>query len=223
MNSTRINWGDRYPIVAILRGVTPRESPSIGEALVDSSINAIEVPLNSPCPFDSIRRLTAAVGEYAMIGAGTVLCVEDVKRVADAGGQFVVSPNTDPDVVQATLQAGLESMPGVMSPSEAFTAVRSGAKALKIFPAGTLGPAYLRDLGAVLPERVALFAVGGIALDNVWEWIPAGAHGIGVGSALYRPGDTPERVTNKARALVQGMERPGGGYEPAVRRQSTSP
>ena len=145
-----------------------------------------------------------------MIGAGTVLCVDDVWRAADAGARFVVSPNTDPDVIHATLKAGLESIPGIMSPSEAFTATSAGAKALKIFPAGVLGPAYIRDLTVILPQHVALFAVGGIDLGNLWRWLPAGAHGVGVGSALYRPGDDAASVAHKARALIHGMETRGG-------------
>lgn len=222
MTSTRVNslvfdWNAHCPIVAILRGVTPREVPSVGASLIACGIDVIEVPLNSPRPFDSIQELSAALSGVAAVGAGTVLCVEDVKRAADAGAQFVVSPNAERDVIDATLQAGLASMPGVMSPSEAFAAVRAGAKALKIFPAGVLGPGYIRDLGAVLPGHVALIAVGGVSLGNVQEWIPAGAQGVGVGSALYRPGDTPKRVKRKARAFMQAIDRVGREHETARR------
>ena len=192
--------------MAILRGLTPREAESIGRSLFESGVDLIEVPLNSPCPFDSIRALSADLSGSAIIGAGTVLCVDDVKRAADAGAQFVVSPNADPDVIRATLQAGLESLPGVMSPSEAFTALRAGAKTLKIFPAGVLGPAYIRDLSAILPGHIALFAVGGVDLGNVWKWLPAGANGVGIGSALYRPGDDATHVGRKARAVVEAMD-----------------
>ena len=217
MNSAVFDWNAHCPIVAILRGVTPREAASVGASLLDCGIDVIEVPLNSPCPFDSIRELSAALSGVAMVGAGTVLCVDDVKRAADAGARFVVSPNAERDVIDATLQAGLASMPGVMSPSEAFAAVRAGANALKIFPAGALGPGYIRDLSAVLPGHVALIAVGGVGLDNVREWMPAGAHGIGVGSALYRPGDAPGRLTRKARAFVQAIGGAGRGHEPELR------
>ena len=210
MNPAKFDWADHGRIMAILRGVTPRQAPSVGQCLLDSGIDVIEVPLNSPCPFDSIRELSAALSRAAIVGAGTVLCVDDVKRSADAGAQFVVSPNTDPDVIRATLQAGLESIPGIMSPSEAFAAMRAGAKALKIFPAGVLGPAYIGDLSAILPKNVALFAVGGVDLGNVWKWLPAGAHGVGIGSALYRPGDDTVRVTRKARAFTQAVELRGG-------------
>ena len=206
MNSAHFGGGGRWPIIAILRGIAPREAPSIGERLVNSGIRAIEVPLNSPCPFDSIRRLSTAISGTATIGAGTVLCVDDVKRVAEAGGKFVVSPNADPDVIHATLQAGLNSMPGVLSPSEAFTAIRAGAGALKIFPASAMGPAYIRDLKAILPESVSLIAVGGVDLSNVSQWFGAGANGVGIGSALYKPGDTPTNVARKARAVVQAIE-----------------
>ena len=206
MNSAQFGGGGRWPIIAILRGIAPREAPSIGECLIDSGIRAIEVPLNSPCPFDSIRRLSTAISGSATIGAGTVLCVDDVKRVAEAGGNFVVSPNTDPDVIHATLQAGLNSMPGVLSPSEAFTAIRAGAGALKIFPASVMGSAYIRDLKAILPESVSLIAVGGVDLSNVSQWFGAGANGVGIGSALYKPGDTPTDVARKARAVVQAIE-----------------
>ena len=217
MNSAVFDWNAHCPIVAILRGVTPREAPSVGASLLDCGIDVIEVPLNSPRPYESLRKLSEAFSGVAIIGAGTVLCVDGVMRAADAGAQFVVSPNMDPDVIDATLTAGLASMPGVMSPSEAFAAVRAGANALKIFPAGALGPGYVRDLRAVLPDQVALFAVGGVGLDNVREWNPAGAQGIGVGSGLYRPGDTPERVKRKARAFMQAIKGAGREYESARR------
>lgn len=210
MRSATFDWADHCPIVAILRGVTPREAVSIGRSLVDSGIDAIEVPLNSPCPFDSIRKLSDVLSGSAAVGAGTVLRIDDVNRSADAGAQFIVSPNMDPDVIHATLEAGLESIPGIMSPSEAFAAIRTGAKALKIFPAGALGPTYIRDLSAILPKTVALIAVGGVELDNIGEWCRAGAQGVGIGSALYRPGDDAARVTRRAHTFVQALELRGG-------------
>ena len=215
MQSAKFHWSRVRPVVAILRGVTPIEAPSIGRSLVDSGINAMEVPLNSPRPFDSIRELVGAIGDIALVGAGTVLCVEGVKRAADAGGQFVVSPNTNPTVIQATLRAGLGSMPGALTPSEALAAVRAGANALKVFPAGALGPAYIRDLSAVLPDGVSLFAVGGVSLGNVGKWLEAGARGVGIGTALYRPGDTPAQVMRRARALLRALEPAGSDDDQA--------
>ena len=203
MNDPSSNRLAKTPIVAILRGVKPREAPAIGDALIDSGVRAIEVPLNSPYPFESIGRLTNACAGNVLVGAGTVLRAEDVKQVADRGGELIVSPNADADVIRATLDLGLISMPGVFSASEAFSAVKLGARALKIFPAGRLGPAYIRDLKAVLPEEVALFAVGGVNRGNVVEWFRAGVRGVGIGSAIYSPGDTPANVARRVTAFVR--------------------
>lgn len=190
------------PIVAILRGVRPDEVGAIGRALVDAGVRLIEVPLNSPEPFDGIAALVAAVGADAMVGGGTILEVADVDRVAAAGGHLIVSPNTDPAVITRAVALALEPMPGFMTPSEAFTAIRAGARRLKLFPAGALGTAHLKAVREVLPRAVETWAVGGADAANLREWIGAGAAGIGVGGSLYKPGDSAAVVGERAAALV---------------------
>lgn len=205
MNPEPFNWNAHGPIMAILRGVAPAEAASIGRVLLDAGIDLLEVPLNSPRPFDSIRALRDALSERATIGAGTVLHSDDVERAANAGAQFIVSPNTNPEIIGASLRSGLESVPGAMTPSEILTAANAGARMLKIFPAATLGPACMRDLSAILPDGLGLLAVGGINARNAREWLRAGACGVGAGSALYAPGDNPAQVAEKARELVQSV------------------
>jgi 2-dehydro-3-deoxyphosphogalactonate aldolase len=190
------------PLVAILRGVTPDEVEPIGDALVEAGFTLIEVPLNSPEAFASIERLTRKQGADAMIGAGTVLRVEDVARVRDAGGRMIVSPNTDPDVIAATAAAGMASLPGYFTPSEAFAALAAGATALKLFPAEAATPAVVRAQRAVLPKEVPLLVVGGVAPDTMAPWLAAGANGFGLGSALYKAGATAADVGAAARAFV---------------------
>ena len=219
MKDTLFVRSDSPPIVAILRGVTPEEAPSIGMSLIDSGIAAIEIPLNSPRPFDSIRALSRALSGRATVGAGTVLKAGDVPRVADAGGRFVISPNTDTGVIRATRREGLISIPGIFSPSEAFSAIGAGASALKVFPAGVLGPRYFGDLRAVLTPDVPLFAVGGVDPGNVSDWLGAGARGVAIGSALYKPGDAPSVVARRARSLVRSFPpAPGDGGLAGLRR-----
>lgn len=193
------------PLVAILRGLAPGEAAAIGEALVESGIGIIEVPLNSPEPLASIRRLSAALAGRALVGAGTVLTPEEVARVADAGGQIVVSPNCDPAVIAATVTAGLVSAPGYFTPSEAFTALAAGAHALKLFPAEAAGPAVVKAQRAVLPQDVPLIVVGGVTPEAIPAYRQAGASGFGLGSGLYRPGDTAEAVAARARAYVAAL------------------
>lgn len=188
-------------IIAILRGVTPEEAVDIGHALVEAGIDTLEVPLNSPRPLASIERLAAALGERTTVGAGTVLSAEEVRRVADAGGRIVVSPNTDAEVIAATKRSGLDAYPGILTPSEAFSALRAGADALKIFPASLLGPSGLAALRAVLPPDTRVFAVGGAEPSSFARWFAAGVTGFGIGSALYRPGRTAEEVGAIAREL----------------------
>lgn len=196
---------DACPLVAIIRGVTPDEAEAIGEAVRDSGIGIIEVPLNSPDPLQSIERLARRFGESMLVGAGTVLAVEDVARVRDAGGRIIVSPDCNPAVIAASVQAGLVSSPGYFTPSEAFTAIRAGAHALKLFPAEGASPAVLKAQLAVLPKEFPVLAVGGIKPDNMRGWLDAGATGFGLGGGLYRPGQSPQETREKARAYVAGL------------------
>lgn len=197
----------RCPLIAILRGVKPDEVEAIGEALVEAGFALIEVPLNSPDPFDSIGRLAGRMKGRAVIGAGTVLTTADVAAVADAGGTMIISPNTDVDVVAAAAGAGLVSLPGFATPSEAFAALAAGAAALKLFPAEAASPAVLKALGAVVPAGTRLLPVGGIAPDNMEPWLAAGAAGFGLGSALYKPGMGASDVGDRARAFIAALGR----------------
>jgi 2-dehydro-3-deoxyphosphogalactonate aldolase len=192
------------PLVAIIRGVTPAEAEAVGRAIFDAGIRIIEVPLNSPEPFDSIRILSQALGEDALIGAGTVLTTDQVAQVRSAGGSLVVSPNTNPAVISATVAAGMASSPGYFTPSEAFAALEAGADALKLFPAENASPSLVKAQRAVLPKDVPLLVVGGIAPDNMQPWTQAGADGFGLGSGLYRPGQSPADTADKAAAYVKG-------------------
>lgn len=193
------------PIIAILRGLTPAEARPVARALVASGIDRIEVPLNSPDPLDSIRLMAAALDGQATIGAGTVLTVDQVAQVADAGGRMIVSPNTDPAVIRETRARGLQSWPGVFTATECFAAIAAGATGLKLFPADQAGTGMLKALRAVLPPDLPVYAVGGAGPGNFAEWLDAGAQGFGIGSALYRPGDGPETVAARAREIVAAL------------------
>jgi len=193
------------PLVAIIRGVTPDEAEAIGEALHAAGIRIVEVPLNSPDPLESIRRLSARLGDRALVGAGTVLDPADVARVKDAGGRIVVSPNTYAPVIEASVAAGLVSSPGFFTPSEAFEALRAGAHALKLFPAENASPATVKAQKAVLPKNVPLLVVGGVKPDGLRPWLEAGAAGFGLGSGVYKPGQSAEETQRRARAYVEGL------------------
>ncbi|MEA3001065.1 MAG: 2-dehydro-3-deoxyphosphogalactonate aldolase [Sphingomonadales bacterium] len=197
---------DECPLVAIIRGVTPDEVEAIGEALYGAGLRIIEVPLNSPDPLESIRRLAGRLGERALVGAGTVLDPADVERVREAGGRIIVSPNTYAPVIEATAQAGLVSSPGYFTPSEAFEAIRAGAHALKLFPAENATPKTVRAQRAVLPKDIPLLVVGGVAPDAMRPWIEAGADGFGLGSGLYKPGQSAEETAMRARAYVEELK-----------------
>lgn len=190
------------PIAAILRGVTPDEIDAIGDALVEAGITIIEVPLNSPQPFESIKRLATRHGQRALVGAGTVLESAEVAHVAAAGGHLMVAPNFDADVVRAAKAAGLVALPGVMTPSEGFAALKAGADGLKLFPAEIIPPAVFKAWRAVFPTDTLLLAVGGVGVDNLKSYAEVGASGYGIGSALYKPGRSAAEIGRLARALV---------------------
>ena len=190
------------PLVAVLRGLTPEEAPDVADALVAAGITLIEVPLNSPDPFRSIALLAGRYGDRAVIGAGTVLTLADVTRVAEAGGALIVSPNTDAAVIRASVAAGMISLPGYFTPSEAFTALAAGAHGLKLFPAEGASPAVLKAQRAVLPRAARMLAVGGITPESMAAWRAAGADGFGLGSNLYRAGKPAAEVAADARAFV---------------------
>jgi 2-dehydro-3-deoxyphosphogalactonate aldolase len=193
-------------IIAILRGIGPDDAEAIASVLIEAGITKIEVPLNSPEPLTSIEKMTRKFGDSALFGAGTVLTVEDVAGVADAGGMLIVSPDCNPDVIDATKAAGLLSYPGVFTASECFTALRHGADGLKIFPSFLMGPTGLAALRAVLPSTAEVFAVGGVGPDNFAAWFKAGAIGFGIGTAIYQPGDNVATVREKARILVAAYD-----------------
>lgn len=203
------------PIIAILRGISPPEAAAAADALVACGITRIEVPLNSPDPFASISAMVQAQGTNALIGAGTVLSLDDVARVAGAGGKLVVSPNCDPAVIAATIAAGLQSWPGVMTPTECFAALRAGATGLKIFPGNLVGPDGLKAIRAVLPKGMLVYAVGGAGPENFGQWIAASADGFGIGSALYKPGMTTQDIAMRARAIVDAYDRATDGVRTA--------
>jgi 2-dehydro-3-deoxyphosphogalactonate aldolase len=194
-------WLDACPIVAILRGVRPEEAEAIAAALLAEGLNIIEVPLNSPRPLESIRRLAAAFGERALIGAGTVTREEEVAAIARAGARLMVTPHADPALVLAARARGLIACPGFFTPAEAFALLAAGADALKLFPAEAASPAMVRALLAVLPRGTAILPVGGMSAETIPAWKAAGAAGFGVGSALYRPGDAPALIGARAAAL----------------------
>ncbi len=198
-------WLTRCPLIAILRGVQPDEVLAIGEALERRGIAIVEVPLNSPQPMESIARLAREFGERLLIGAGTVMTAEQVAEVAASGGKLVVTPHADPVVTKAAKQHGLVAVPGFFTPAEAFAILAAGADALKLFPAEGASPAMLRALRAVLPAGTAVLPVGGIDASNMAAWQAAGAAGFGIGSAIYRPGDSAETVAAKAHGLVAAL------------------
>ncbi len=194
------------PVVAILRGIRPVEVVEMADALIDAGIGIIEIPLNSPDPLQSIARLAQHCAGRAIVGAGTVLTVGQVADVADAGGQLIVSPNSKPDVIAATRAAGMISVPGYFTPTEAFAAIDAGAQAIKLFPAEAATPAVVKAQRAVLPPDLPLLVVGGVTADKVADWMAAGATGFGLGGSLYRPGFSAAQVAQNAAAFVAAVQ-----------------
>ena len=196
----------RRDLVAILRGIRPDEVEAVAGTLVVAGFEAIEVPLNSPEPFRSIERLARRFGAEVLVGAGTLLDPEDADRLGDAGGRLMVSPNLDEAVLRRAAALGLVTLPGVFTATEALAAVRIGASALKVFPASVLGPAGLAALRAVLPEGTVMGAVGGVSEADFPAYAAAGFRCFGLGSSLYAPGDPPETVAAKARAVIAAYD-----------------
>ena len=191
----------KLPLVAILRGVTPVEAPAIVEALLAEDFDLIEIPMNSPDPLASIAALRGIAPARAFIGAGTVLTEAEVDVVAQSGGDLIVTPNTNVDVIARAKTLGLVCLPGAATPTEAFSALAAGADGVKAFPAEMISPAVVKAWRAVLPRGTAILPVGGITPDNMAPYVRAGAAGFGLGSALYKPGDTAAAVRGKAAAF----------------------
>jgi 2-dehydro-3-deoxyphosphogalactonate aldolase len=193
-------------LIAILRGIQPHEVEAVAEILIDAGITKIEVPLNSPEPFDSIERIIKRFGDVAEIGAGTVVKVADVQRLSGIGARMVVSPNCNVKIIEATKAAGMSSYPGVMTPTECYAALDAGADGLKFFPSFLVGTKGLEAIATILPEETELFAVGGVGPDNFAEWVESGATGFGIGSALYKPGKSLESIEAVAKQMVVAFD-----------------
>jgi 2-dehydro-3-deoxyphosphogalactonate aldolase len=196
----------RLPLVAILRGLEPERAVAVGEALVEAGFDIIEVPLNSPDPLASIAALVSALGDHALIGAGTVLAEAEVEALAAIGAGLVVSPNGNPAVIRRTAALGMVSLPGVFTPTEMFAALEAGASGLKLFPAEMASPAVVRAVRAVLPPQVPLFAVGGISAANMGDYLAAGAAGFGIGGSLFKPGKPLAEIVADAQAIVAAFK-----------------
>jgi 2-dehydro-3-deoxyphosphogalactonate aldolase len=198
-------WLARCPLIAILRGITPEDAEAVGDALVGAGIAIIEVPLNSPRPIESIRALARRFARRALVGAGTVMRASQVEEVAAAGGNLIVTPHATTEVVRAATSKGLVAIPGFFTVTEAFALIDAGADALKLFPAEATSPAGLAAMRAVLPKDTIVLPMGGIDERSFGPWIKAGAQGFGIGSAIYRPGDSAAIVAEKAKKLIGAM------------------
>lgn len=194
------------PLIAILRGIEPREAAVTAATLIEAGITRIEVPLNSPQPLESIEAIVAAHGEDALIGAGTVLTADEVKNVYKVGGKLIVSPNCDKRVIEAATNLGMESYPGVFTPTECFQALACGADGLKIFPAFLMGTEGLKAIRAVLPKDTEVYVVGGVGPDDFADWVAAKANGVGLGTSLFKPGMSQADIAARARASVSAWD-----------------
>lgn len=194
------------PLIAVLRYIKPEDAIAIGDVLVEAGIVCLEVPMNSPNPCESMEKLAKAYGPCAFVAAGTVIDPADVKRIANAGGQMIISPHTDVDVIKEAKRRGLYCIPGFVTPTEAFMALKAGADALKLFPAEGNSPGVLKALRAILPKDIAVIPTGGITPEKMVDYVTAGANGFGLGGALYQPGDSPEIVAKKARCFVKAIK-----------------
>jgi len=195
------------PLIGIIRGVTPADAEAIAASLYEGGIRIIEIPLNSPQPFESIRVIADAFAGRTLVGAGTVLDPDDVAKVQHAGGSLIVSPNTDIPVIEATVAAGLVSSPGYFTPSEAFDAILAGAHSIKLFPAEAASPKVVKAQKAVLPKDIPLIVVGGVTPESIPDWLAGGADGFGLGGGLYKAGQDAQTTLEKARAYVAAVRR----------------
>ena len=209
--SKRIAWPKlRYPLVAILRGIRPEETEAIVSALIETGFEVIEIPLNSPEPFVSIEKAAKLAPDNVLIGAGTVLSVENVDRLNDVGGRLLVSPNVEPDVIRRASHHGMVTMPGVFTPTEAFAAIHAGASALKFFPASVLGAEGIKAISAVLPKDIPVGAVGGVSENDFATYRAAGVSCFGLGSSLYKGGLTAAEVRERAQRAVAAWDKIAG-------------
>jgi 2-dehydro-3-deoxyphosphogalactonate aldolase len=191
-------------LVAILRGLTPQRAPEVGAALVAAGFRTMEVPLNSPDPFDTIKLLSEAQRD-CLVGAGTVLTAAEVERVHGAGGRIVVAPNCEPEVIRRALDLGMRVMPGIATATEAFAALRAGAIELKLFPAATYGPRHVKALKSVLPKHARVYAVGGVGSQDIAAWLESGTDGFGFGSELFTPAYTLAEIEKRAHGLIHAL------------------
>lgn len=198
-----MQWHNKLPLIAILRGITPDEEHDHVAAVIDAGFEAVEIPLNSPGWRTSIAAMVNAFGDRALIGAGTVLKPEQVDELAEMGSKLVVTPNIQPEVIRRAVSYGMTVCPGCATATEAFNAIEAGAQALKIFPSSAFGPDYIKALKAVLPPEIPVFAVGGVTPENLAVWLNAGCVGAGLGSDLYRAGQPVERTAAQAKAFVK--------------------
>lgn len=210
-------WPTRCPLVAILRGITPREASAHAEVLLEAGFDCIEVPTNSPQWADSVRAIASITDERTMVGAGTVLNSGHLSALLDAGGRMAVSPHTDVGLVEDALTRGLLTIPGATTTSEVLAAWRAGAHVVKLFPASQLGVAYLRAIRTVLPQDMMLLAVGGVTAENLCDFIDVGCTGAGLGSELYRPGQLPRETAARAHAFFAALNAstPGRSSSPS--------
>ncbi|MDK1262836.1 2-dehydro-3-deoxy-6-phosphogalactonate aldolase [Cronobacter sakazakii] len=203
-----MQWHNKLPLIAILRGITPDEAHDHVAAVIDAGFEAVEIPLNSPGWRTSIAAMVTAFGDRALIGAGTVLKPEQVDELAEMGSKLVVTPNIQPEVIRRAVSYGMTVCPGCATATEAFNAIEAGAQALKIFPSAAFGPDYIKALKAVLPPEIPVFAVGGVTPENLAVWLNAGCIGAGLGSDLYRAGQPVERTAAQAKAFVKAYREP---------------